>query len=53
VASYEELAHHIASVRYGRQVAFLGADTDDSASEAQAFLAKHPVSYPSYQNTTS
>jgi cytochrome c biogenesis protein CcmG, thiol:disulfide interchange protein DsbE len=42
-----------ASVRYGRQVAFLGADTDDSASDAQAFLAQHPVSYPSYEATTS
>lgn len=38
-----------ASVRWGHQVAFLGADTDDVASDAQSFLAKHPVSYPSYQ----
>ncbi len=42
-----------ASRRYGRQVAFLGADTDDTASNARAFLAGHPVSYPSYQGTTS
>lgn len=42
-----------ASARYGRQVAFLGADTDDSAGAAQAFLTKHPVSYPSYQTTTT
>jgi cytochrome oxidase Cu insertion factor (SCO1/SenC/PrrC family)/thiol-disulfide isomerase/thioredoxin len=40
-----------ASVRYGRQVAFLGADTNDSSGDAQAFLAKHSVSYPSYQAT--
>ena len=40
-----------ASLRYGRRVAFLGADTNDSAGDAQAFLAKHPVSYPSYQAT--
>ncbi len=38
-----------ASARYGRRVAFLGADTGDSASDARAFLAAHPVSYPSYQ----
>jgi cytochrome oxidase Cu insertion factor (SCO1/SenC/PrrC family)/thiol-disulfide isomerase/thioredoxin len=40
-----------ASVRYGRRVAFLGADTNDSSGDAQAFLTKHPVSYPSYQAT--
>ncbi|MGN6168336.1 MAG: redoxin domain-containing protein [Solirubrobacteraceae bacterium] len=38
-----------ASARFGRRVAFLGADTEDSAGPAQAFLEKHPVSYPSYQ----
>jgi cytochrome oxidase Cu insertion factor (SCO1/SenC/PrrC family)/thiol-disulfide isomerase/thioredoxin len=42
-----------ASARYGRRVAFLGADTDDSAADAHTFLADHPVSYPSYQTTTS
>jgi cytochrome oxidase Cu insertion factor (SCO1/SenC/PrrC family)/thiol-disulfide isomerase/thioredoxin len=41
-----------ASLRYGRQVAFLGADTNDQSSDAQAFLTKHPVSYPSYQTTS-
>lgn len=41
-----------ASERYGRTVGFLGADTDDDASNARAFLAKHAVSYPSYQGTT-
>lgn len=40
-----------ASVRYGRTVAFLGVDTDDSAGDGAAFLAKHPVSYPSYRGT--
>ncbi len=40
-----------ASAHYGRQVAFLGADTSDSPSDAQSFLAQHPVSYPSYQST--
>jgi thiol-disulfide isomerase/thioredoxin len=42
-----------ASTRYGRRVAFLGADTGDSSSDAQTFLAQHPVSYPSYQTSTS
>jgi cytochrome oxidase Cu insertion factor (SCO1/SenC/PrrC family)/thiol-disulfide isomerase/thioredoxin len=37
-----------ASLRYGRQVAFLGANDEDSPSDARAFLAQHPVSYPSY-----
>jgi cytochrome oxidase Cu insertion factor (SCO1/SenC/PrrC family)/thiol-disulfide isomerase/thioredoxin len=42
-----------ASAFYGRKVAFLGADMNDSAGDAQAFLAQHPVSYPSYQTNTS
>jgi cytochrome c biogenesis protein CcmG/thiol:disulfide interchange protein DsbE len=37
-----------ASARYGRQVAFLGADVNDTAGDARAFLRAHPVSYPSY-----
>jgi thiol-disulfide isomerase/thioredoxin len=40
-----------ASARYGRRVAFLGADTGDSPGDAGAFLSGHPVSYPSYQTT--
>jgi len=36
-----------------RRVAFLGADTDDSAGDARTFLAAHPVSYPSYETSTS
>ena len=40
-----------ASAHYGRRVAFLGADTDDSASDAHTFLQNHPVSYPSYETT--
>ncbi|HEY5261935.1 MAG TPA: TlpA disulfide reductase family protein, partial [Solirubrobacteraceae bacterium] len=42
-----------ASARYGRQVAFLGVDTNDSAGDARSFLAGHPVSYPSYQSSSS
>lgn len=40
-----------ASVHYGRQVAFIGVDAlDYGASYALGFLAKHPLSYPSYQS---
>ena len=42
-----------ASVQFGRKVAFLGVDANDSAADAQAFLAQHPVSYPSYQGSTA
>ncbi len=42
-----------ASQRFGRKVAFLGADTEDSSGAAQSFLAKHRVSYPSYQTSVS
>ena len=42
-----------ASASYGRRVAFVGNDTQDSASDAAAFLAKHPVSYPSFQGSTA
>lgn len=42
-----------ASAHYGRQVAFLGVDTNDSASDGRAFLAQHPVSYPSYQSSST
>ncbi len=38
-----------ASARYGRRVAFVGADTEDQPGDAQSFLAAHHVSYPSYQ----
>ena len=40
-----------AAARFGRKVAFLGADTEDAAGAAQSFLAKHPVSYPSYETS--
>jgi len=42
-----------ASEQYGKKIAFLGADNDDSASDAQNFLNQHHVSYPSYQTTTT
>jgi cytochrome oxidase Cu insertion factor (SCO1/SenC/PrrC family)/thiol-disulfide isomerase/thioredoxin len=37
-----------ASAAYGRQVAFIGADYNDKADNAKAFLDQHRVSYPSY-----
>lgn len=42
-----------ASVRFGRQVGFLGVDTGDAASDARSFLSAHPVSYPSYQTAST
>lgn len=42
-----------ASARYGRQVAFLGVDTNDGAGGARSFLDGHPVSYPSYQASST
>jgi cytochrome oxidase Cu insertion factor (SCO1/SenC/PrrC family)/thiol-disulfide isomerase/thioredoxin len=42
-----------AAAAYGRTVAFLGADTEDSAGAARAFLAGHPVSYPSFQTSSA
>ncbi len=37
-----------ASATYGKRVAFLGADVNDSNGDARAFLAQHHVYYPSY-----
>ena len=42
-----------ASARYGHRVAFVGANADDSTSDARAFLRQHPVSYPSYSVSTT
>ncbi len=39
-----------AALKLGRHTAFLGVDTMDSAVAARAFLAKDPVSYPSYED---
>ena len=40
-----------ASVQFGRQVAFLGADADASPDDGRSFLSAHHVSYPSYSVT--
>ena len=37
-----------ASAKWGKKVAFLGADSEDSEKEAEHWLADHPVPYPSY-----
>jgi thiol-disulfide isomerase/thioredoxin len=37
-----------ASVKFGRQVAFVGLDGKDGNGSASAFLHRFPVSYPSY-----
>jgi len=36
------------SARYGKRVAFLGVNSQDSNDEAEKFLAQAPVPYPSY-----
>ncbi len=36
------------SARYGKEVAFLGVNSQDSDSLAEEFLAEAPVPYPSY-----
>jgi protein SCO1/2 len=40
-----------AANRYGKQVAFLGADYNDQPGNARSFLSTHRVSYPSYTVT--
>lgn len=36
------------SARYGKKVAFLGIDAEDSSDAAATFLGEDPVPYPSY-----
>jgi cytochrome oxidase Cu insertion factor (SCO1/SenC/PrrC family)/thiol-disulfide isomerase/thioredoxin len=42
-----------ASIQYGRQVAFIGADANDTPGDARVFLREHHVSYPSYPTSTT
>lgn len=37
-----------AAARYGKRVAFLGVNSEDSDDAAETFLAEAPVPYPSY-----
>jgi cytochrome c biogenesis protein CcmG, thiol:disulfide interchange protein DsbE len=39
-----------ASARYGKRVAFLGVDSQDSDAAAKTFLSEAPVPYPSYRD---
>jgi thiol-disulfide isomerase/thioredoxin len=39
-----------ASARYGKRVAFLGIDMQDSGDAASTFLKEAPLSYPSYSD---
>jgi len=36
------------SAKFGKKVAFIGVDSEDSEGNAEEFLAGHPVPYPSY-----
>jgi len=45
---YEFPALQRNSVRFGRQVAFLGLDSGDEDAAAKRFLQKFPLTYPSY-----
>jgi len=38
------------SARYGKRVAFLGVDADDSEAAARTFLGEFPLPYPSYSD---
>lgn len=38
------------SARFGKRVAFLGVDSDDSEDAAATFLEQYPVPYPSYSD---
>jgi cytochrome c biogenesis protein CcmG, thiol:disulfide interchange protein DsbE len=42
-----------ASARLGRRVAFLGVTVNDPSGDARSFLANHPVSYPSYEGSST
>ena len=38
------------SAKYGKRVAFLGVDSQDSEDAARTFLSEAPVPYPSYSD---
>jgi cytochrome c biogenesis protein CcmG/thiol:disulfide interchange protein DsbE len=38
------------ALRFGRRVAFVGLDEDDSTSKATSFLRSYPVPYPSFSD---
>jgi cytochrome c biogenesis protein CcmG/thiol:disulfide interchange protein DsbE len=38
------------SARYGKRVAFIGVDSNDSEDAAKTFLGEYPLPYPSYSD---
>jgi cytochrome c biogenesis protein CcmG, thiol:disulfide interchange protein DsbE len=38
------------STQLGKEVAFLGVDSEDNDDDARRFLGRYPVSYPSYRD---
>jgi cytochrome c biogenesis protein CcmG, thiol:disulfide interchange protein DsbE len=47
---FEFSAFQQASAEYGKRVAFLGVDSQDSSEAAMEFLGEEPVPYPSYSD---
>jgi cytochrome c biogenesis protein CcmG/thiol:disulfide interchange protein DsbE len=47
---FEFSAFQRMSAKYGKRVAFLGIDLEDSDDAARTFLDSHPVPYPSYSD---
>jgi cytochrome c biogenesis protein CcmG/thiol:disulfide interchange protein DsbE len=45
---YEFPMFQEASARWGKKVAFIGVDAEDSKTEAEKWLAENPVPYPTY-----
>jgi cytochrome c biogenesis protein CcmG, thiol:disulfide interchange protein DsbE len=45
---YEFPMFQQASAKFGKQVGFIGADSEDSEKEAEKWLGDNPVPYPSY-----
>ncbi len=45
---FEFPAFQQVSAKYGKRVAFLAIDSQDSDAAAETFLGEHPVPYPSY-----
>jgi cytochrome c biogenesis protein CcmG, thiol:disulfide interchange protein DsbE len=42
-----------ASVTLGKQVAFVGVNSNDNFADAASFLKRYPVSYPSYKDPSN
>lgn len=38
------------AAQFGRRIAFIGLNSGDQAGDARAFLKRHPLSYPSYED---